>query len=133
MCGECEAVQGCALVECEAVQGCALVVRDFKTVAHLWGAWSIREGKFTAKPEMDDSGWMEYQAFLTQAEILRDWGQNWKQGYSKAKPPLHCEVWQAPDYWQPPVQRDDWPLFGAIPHMAVDPIFLEDLKPVTSS
>ena len=41
----------------------------FRTVAHLWGAWSIREGKFETYPEFGYEGRHDFQFFVDEAEI----------------------------------------------------------------
>ena len=60
----------------------------FLSVAHLWGAWSIRKGNFGERLEVGYDGWADFQCFLTEAEILRDFGQNWRPSRAKSKPPL---------------------------------------------
>jgi hypothetical protein len=49
-------------------------IRRFRSVAHLWAAWSIRDGKFGPRPELEYDGWVDFQFFLAEAEILRDFG-----------------------------------------------------------
>lgn len=103
--------------------------KQFETVAHLWGAWAIREGKFTHDPETGYEARIDFQAFLAESEILRDWGQNWKPGYAKAKTPLPANVWRVPDDWHPPKREDGWPQIGVIPHMTFDEEYFGRLKP----
>jgi hypothetical protein len=55
----------------------------FRSVAHLWGAWSIREGKFESRPEAGYDRWADFQCFLAEAEILRDFGQRWRPSRRK--------------------------------------------------
>jgi hypothetical protein len=52
-------------------------MRRFRSVAHLWAAWDIRERKFKTRPELGYDGWVDFQFFLAEAEILRDFGQLW--------------------------------------------------------
>lgn len=73
------------------------VKRRFLTVAHLWGAWHLREGRFETRLEL---GYDDFRSFLTEAEILRDWGQVWRQPRSKSKPPLPDGVWRVPQNWE---------------------------------
>ena len=40
--------------------------RRFLTVAHLWGAWSIREGQFVQHPEVAYDGRADFQSFLVE-------------------------------------------------------------------
>jgi hypothetical protein len=62
-------------------------VRRFRSVAHLWAAWCIREGKFGTRPELEYDGWADFQFFLTEAEILRDFGQHWSPPREKVGHP----------------------------------------------
>ena len=62
--------------------------RRFWSVAHLWGAWSIREGQFVQHPEIGYNGRADFQSFLAEAEILRQWGQSWRPPRAKSEPPL---------------------------------------------
>lgn len=101
----------------------------FLSVAHLWGAWCIREGKFEPRPEVGYDGYADFQSFLTEAEILRHWGQSWRPGRAKAEPPLPAEVWRVPDDWTPPERREDWPPTGMIPNLTVPTDLLADLRP----
>jgi hypothetical protein len=89
--------------------------RRFLLVAHLWGAWSIREGKFEPRPEVGYDGFADFQSFLTEAEILRDWGQTRRPRRARSKPPLPAEVWRVPDSWRPPERLAGWPETGRIP------------------
>lgn len=101
----------------------------FRKVAHLWAAWSIREGRFTHDLKTGYTGWVDFQAFLTESEVLRDWGQTWRQQRAKAKPPLPEDVWRVPEDWRPPPQKKGWPLIGAVPMMDLPLEFIADLKP----
>jgi hypothetical protein len=104
-------------------------LRRFRTVAHLWGAWCIREGVFLPRPEVDYDGYDDFQCFLTEAEILRDWGQNWRPRRAKREPPLPSEVWQVPEVWRPPVRRPGWPSTGMIPEMTLPDELVTTLRP----
>jgi hypothetical protein len=101
----------------------------FQTVAHLWGAWSIREGKFEERPEVRYDGYAEFQSFLTEAEILRDWGQNLRLRREGATPALPAEVWRVPDDWRPLPRQPDWPETGRIPYLALPADLLASLNP----
>jgi hypothetical protein len=101
----------------------------FITVAHLWTAWSIRDGKFATHPEVGYDGHADFQAFLTEAEILRDWGQNRRPPRAKAQPPMPVDVWRVPDDWGPLVRQLGWPVIG-IPVLTLPDDLLADLKPV---
>jgi hypothetical protein len=99
----------------------------FLSVAHLWGAWSIREGKFGEQVGYD--GWADFQCFLTEAEILRDFGQNWRPSRARSKPPLPPEVWCVPSSWEPPPRQSDWPNTGMIPDLTLSDDLTAGLKP----
>ena len=100
----------------------------FMGVAHLWGAWCIREGRFTARPEVGYDGWHDFQFFLAEAEILRQWGQSWRAPRAKAVPPLPAEVWRVPDDWRPPERKPGWPGTGMIPDLTVPDDLLSRLR-----
>jgi hypothetical protein len=91
--------------------------KRFLSVAHLWGAWSIRERRI--------DGVTAFQSFLAQAEDLRLWGQTWRSPRAKSKPLLPPDVWHAPDEWKPPKPWPDWPEN----HFALDPKLVSELKP----
>jgi hypothetical protein len=94
-------------------------MRRFRSVAHLWAAWTIRDGKFGIRPELGYDGWLDFQFFLAEAEILRDFGQWWCPPRAKGKPPLGPDVWRVHDGWEPPVRQPGWPNTGMIPVMAL--------------
>jgi hypothetical protein len=68
--------------------------RRFLSVAHLWAARSIREGKSFVHLEVGYDASADFQSFLTEAEILRKWGQTWRPPRAKSEPPLPRNVWQ---------------------------------------
>lgn len=103
--------------------------RRFRSVAHLWGAWSIREGRFEARPEFGYDGWADFQCFLTEAEILRDFGQNWRPPRAKGRPPLPPDVWHVPSHWKPPPRQLGWPNTGMIPDLKLPDHLMAGLKP----
>src|SRR5690349_3430628 len=76
----------------------------FLSVAHLWAARSIREGKCFQKPEVGYDASVDFQMFLAEAEILRHWGQTWRQPRTTSEPPLSPNVWRVPDEWEPPAR-----------------------------
>lgn len=94
-------------------------MQRFRSVAHLWGAWSIRDGKFGTLPELGYDGWVDFQFFLTEAEILRDFGQVWRPKRAKSAPPLGDDVWRVHQGWEPPVRQPGWPDTGMIPDIAL--------------
>jgi hypothetical protein len=100
----------------------------FLTVAHLWGAWSIREGKFEQRLEVGYDGYADFQSFLAEAEILRDWGQNWCPRRRRSKTPLPADVWRVPDDWSPLPRQPGWPETGKVPYLALPAELLANLK-----
>jgi hypothetical protein len=70
----------------------------FLSVAHLWAAWAIRGGKFDTRLER---GYDDFQAFLAEAEILRDFGQTWQPARAKSKPLLPHDMWGVAENWKP--------------------------------
>jgi hypothetical protein len=102
--------------------------RRFLKVAHLWAAWSIHNGKFQTMPEEGYDGFADFRSFLTEAEILRDFGQNWRHLRAKSEPPLPAEVWRVPEDWSPLAHQPGWPKTGGIPDLALSEDALAVLK-----
>jgi hypothetical protein len=95
--------------------------RRFLPVAHLWGAWCLRGGKFLSHPEVGFGTDTDFQCFLAEAEVLRVWGQSWRRPQEGSKPFLPADVWRVPDGWLPPSRKPGWPEIGklnvfTIPH-----------------
>jgi len=99
--------------------------RRFLTVAHLWGAYSIRGRKFRERVEVHYHYADDFESFLTEAEILRKWGQTWKADAAKAKSPLPAGTWAMPEIWTPRPRKPGWPPTGMIP----DILLPHDLLP----
>ena len=89
--------------------------RRFLTVAHLWGAYSIRGREFRERVEVHYHYADDFESFLTEAEILRKWGQTWKADAAKAKSPLPAGTWAMPEIWTPAPRKPGWPPTGMIP------------------
>jgi len=87
----------------------------FLPVAHLWAAWCIRKETFETRTEVGYDGYADFQFFLAESEIIRDWGQYWSPPQRNAKPPLPSDVWHPPDGWQPPKREPGYPPTGQIP------------------
>jgi hypothetical protein len=103
--------------------------RRFLSVAHLWGAWSIRKGRFETRPEVEYDGVADFQSFLTEAEILRQWGQRWRPPRPRSKPFLPPCVWQVPANWEPLPRQPGWPDTGKVPVFTLPEGLLAGLKP----
>ena len=97
--------------------------RRFLSVAHLWAAWAIRGGKFETPLER---GYADFQSFLAEAEILRDFGQTWLPPRAKSKPLLPPDIWRVPENSKPELLR---PEIGKIPVLALPEHLLSTLKP----
>jgi len=72
----------------------------FLSVAHLWAAWVIRGGKF-------ERGYDDFQAFLAEAEILRDFGQTWQPQRAESKPLLPHDIWRVSENWKPELPQPE--------------------------
>ena len=101
----------------------------FLSVAHLWAARAIREGKSFQRPEAGYDASVDFQMFLAEAEILRHWGQTWRQPRATSEPLLSPDVWRVPDEWEPPARQPGWPKTGMIPRLTLAKEFIEELKP----
>jgi hypothetical protein len=101
----------------------------FLNVAHLWAAWVIREGRFEPRLEVGYDGRADTQSFLTEAEILRQWGQSWIPSRDMAEPPLPVDVWRPPDGWRPPERQPGWPETGGVHALIVPDELLGLLRP----
>jgi hypothetical protein len=101
----------------------------FLSVAHLWAARAIREGKSLQKPEAGYDASVDFQMFLAEAEILRHWGQTWRQPRTTSEPPLSPNVWRVPDEWEPPARQPGWPKTGMIPRLTLSKELIAELKP----
>ncbi len=101
----------------------------YSSVAHLWAAWVLRDGKLTEQPEVGNELHTDFQAFLMESEIFRRWGQTWCPKRSKARPPLPQDVWQPPKHWKPPVWQPNWPMTGRVPKLTISDELLLELKP----
>jgi hypothetical protein len=100
----------------------------FLSVAHLWAARAIRKGKSFQKPEAGYDASVDFQMFLAEAEILRHWGQTWRQR-ATSEPPLSPNVWRVPEEWEPPARQPGWPETGRIPHLTLSKELIAELKP----
>lgn len=80
----------------------------FLSVAHLWAAWAIREAKFDTRPKR---GYIDFQLFLAEAEILRDFGQTWRSARAKSGSLLPLDIWKVPENWKPAIHHPEIPFF----------------------
>ena len=79
------------------------------SVAHLWGAYCIREGQFVSRPESGYDLATDFQYFLCEAEMIRHLGRNLHQDRDKAEPFLPEDAWHVPYEWEGPEHRSEWP------------------------
>jgi hypothetical protein len=103
--------------------------RRFFSVAHLWGAWSIREGRFEPQPDIGYDGYEDFQSFLTEAEIIRQWAHTWRSMRARSSPLFPADMWIPPESWKPPVRNGNWPNTGRIPALALPDDLLRQLRP----
>lgn len=103
--------------------------KRFLTVAHLWCAWSIRDGKFKEILEVEYRYADDFQYFLAESEVIRDWGQTWKPARANAESPLSGEVYAIPEGWCEPEPQKGWPPVGIAPYLELPADLLEGLKP----
>lgn len=89
--------------------------RRFLSVAHLWGAYSIRGRKWQERADVNYSYADDFEYFLAEAEILRRWGQTWRADAANAKSPLPADTWAMPEKWNPAPRKPGWPPTGMIP------------------
>jgi hypothetical protein len=101
----------------------------FLSVAHLWAARAIREGKSFQKPEAGYDASVDFQMFLAEAEILRHWGQTWRQSRETSEPPLPANGWRVPGGWEPAAPQPGWPKTGMIPRLTLSKELIAELKP----
>ena len=107
-----------------------LEARDrFLSVAHLWAARAIREGKIGALPEVGKVADVDFQSFLAEAESLRKWGQTWRAPRAKSTPPLPRDAWRAPESWIPPGAPPGWPDEVMLPKLRLPENLLVELRP----
>lgn len=102
--------------------------RRFLSVAHLWAAWSIRGGRFQPRPDVGYDGYADFQSFMTEAEILRLWGQRWLPARANSEPLLPLSMWQVPENWEPPARQPNWPETGKLPVITLPEDLLAELK-----
>ena len=104
-------------------------IGEFAPVVHLWGAWAIRNGQFSPRPEVGYDYLDDFFSFIAEAEILRQQAEQWPGTRKDARPPLPKDPWRAPPDWQPPARQDGWPDTGRIPVLEIPPDVLSTLKP----
>jgi hypothetical protein len=118
--------------KCHRVKGSRtnlLQAKDrFLSVAHLWAARAIRDGKCFQKPEAGYYYSTDFQMFLAETEILRHWGQTWRQPRETSEPPLPANVWRVPGGWEPPARQPGWPETGMIRGLTLPKELTVELK-----
>jgi hypothetical protein len=93
--------------------------RRFLSVAHLWGAYSIRGRKWREQVDVNYGFADDVQSFLAEAEILRRWGQRWIVDARTAKSALPAEAWAMPQNWALAPRQAGWPPTGKIPSFSL--------------
>lgn len=97
----------------EKVSGSRTMIKNaqsrYLAVAHLWAAYSLRDRRFNSSLEHGYDFATDFFYFLSEAEQLRDWGQDWRPNFGGSQPPLPDEVWRMPGGWRPPKKPAHWP------------------------
>ena len=101
----------------------------YRSVAHLWGAWVLRDRRFMEKPEVGYDYATDFQAFLLESEGLRHWGEKWTHSRAKAAPPLERDNWRVPEDWRPPQWQEGWPDTGKIMKYTILDEHMPGLRP----
>jgi hypothetical protein len=101
----------------------------FSSVAHLWGAWSIREGRFEPRPDLGYDGYDDFQSFLAEAERIRHWGQTWQPPRANSSPLFPADIWRPPETWRPPKREPNWPDTGRVADLRLPDHLLSQLRP----
>ena len=102
---------------------------QYRSVAHLWGAWVLRDRRFMEKPEAGYDYATDFQAFLQESEDLRYWGETWTHSRAKAEPPLQGDNWRVPEDWRAPQRQEGWPDTGKIAMYQIPDEYMSELKP----
>ena len=100
----------------------------YRSIAHLWGAWVLRDLRFMEKPEVGYDYATDFQAFLQESEDLRHWGETWIHSRAKAKPPLQGDNWRVSKDWGSPQWKEGWPNTGNIAVYQVPDEYTSELK-----
>lgn len=100
----------------------------YGSVAHLWGAFCIRERRFQPDSETGYEGWHDFQFFLAESHVLFGWVQSWQSDQANSEPPDPEEAWRLPDDWMPPERQPGWPRTGGIPGLEVSEDLLAGLQ-----
>ena len=100
----------------------------YRSVAHLWGAWVLRDPRFMEKPEVGYDYATDFQAFLAESEGLRHWGETWTHSRAKAAPPLKGDNWRVPEDWRSPQWKEEWPDRGKIAIYTIPDGYMSDLR-----
>ena len=102
--------------------------KRMRSVAHLWGAFAIRGFRFKQIPVIGYDYRDDFEYFLADAQMLKEWGLNWKPKRAKAASPLSDTMYELPGFWLP-YQRAGWPPVGRLTSADLDENLLEGLRP----
>lgn len=75
---------------------------QYQPVAHLWAAFNTRRHRFRRIDEVGYTAWKDFEAFITEAEIYREWGENhYAPPKQKKRTPLldPALTWKPPPNW----------------------------------
>jgi hypothetical protein len=104
-------------------------IKHCRPAAHLWAAWCIREERFETRPEVGYDGYADFQSFLAESEIIRDWAQSCLPAHKNGEPFLPPDILYPGEGWQPLKREPDWPDTGKIPVLKLTEDLLTGLKP----
>ena len=68
------------------------------------GSLGYPQCKFDTRPEQ---GHADFQLFLAEAEILRDFGQRWRPARANSEPLLPPDIWNVPENWRPAIRHPE--------------------------
>ncbi len=100
----------------------------YRSVAHLWGAWVLRDRRFMEKPEVGYDYATDFQEFLLESEGLRHWGETWTHSRANAVPPLEGDNLRVPKDWKSPQWQEGWPDTGKIAIYTIPDKYMSELR-----
>lgn len=101
--------------------------KQFLPVAHLWGAWEMR-GRQIGSADRGASIFDDFLCFLSEAETLRQWGQNWRPPRAKSAPLFPDEMWSVPTSWSAPERAPGWLPSASLPGSTFSPEQIASLR-----
>lgn len=101
----------------------------FMPVAHLWGAFVLRDKQFRSDLDVQYEAWDDLQLFWFESELVLCSDRTWLPEKRGPERPMNVDrAWRVPSDWRPPEPKPGWPLAGGIPHLTIDQELLSHLK-----